>query len=41
MMEYCNSNNINLANTVKGFKVFSGRVPSEFNDWAETKPLGA
>ena len=28
-----NINNSNLANTVRGLKIVSGRVPSTFNDW--------
>ena len=34
-----NSNTSNLANAVKGLKIFSGRVPSEFEDWREQNCL--
>ena len=38
-MEDFNSNNSNLANTVGGLKIFSGRVPSEFKDWRKQNCL--
>ena len=34
-----NSNTSKLANTVKGLKIFSGRVPSAFKDWREQNCL--
>lgn len=34
-----NSNNSHLANTVRGFKIVSDRVPSEFKHWRKQNYL--